>query len=156
VGKQEKGDMRALEDLTYDRRKEFIERHGVPEGGVPIVSFHSEASYSPGMIATMSHVAHTRLPSSRLWLVPVVLPVSAVMALCALHIQLRYGEKSDGLVTCRDAEVPGSVVVKPDAKLDHSWMVYSSPSSREIRKKAAAAAVDDASVMCEALLTMIV
>ncbi|KAG5537055.1 hypothetical protein RHGRI_024487 [Rhododendron griersonianum] len=30
------------------------------------------------------------------------------------------------LVTCRDAEVPRSVVVTPDWKLDHTWMVYSS------------------------------
>ncbi|KAI4997103.1 hypothetical protein ZWY2020_052445 [Hordeum vulgare] len=38
----------------------------------------------------------------------------------------RYGEKSDGLVTRKDAEVPGSVAVRPERKLDHAWMVYSS------------------------------
>lgn len=83
----------------------------------------------------MTHIAHAELP----WLplprfladepdhcadtrrrVPVVVPVSAAMAICALHLQLRYGEKSDGLVTCRDAEVPGSVVVRPHWKLDHA------------------------------------
>jgi len=80
--------------------------------------------------------------------VPVVIPVSAAMAVCALHLQLRYGEKSDGLVTCRDAEVPGSVVVRPDRKLDHAWMVYSS------RKKDPSE--PDSCEMCEALLTMLV
>ncbi|CAI9110905.1 OLC1v1011005C1 [Oldenlandia corymbosa var. corymbosa] len=53
---------------------------------------------------------------------PVIVPVSAVLAVCALHLQVRYGEKSDGLVTCRDAEVPGSLVVKPGRKLDHAWI----------------------------------
>lgn len=111
----------------------------------------------------MSHIAHAELP----WLplpgfgdndsadviqagckVPVIVPVSAGLALCALHLQLRYGEKSDGLVTCRDAEVPGSVVVKPDMKLDHAWMVYSSWKKDPNEP--------DASEMCEALLTMLV
>ncbi|KAL2530446.1 Alpha/beta-hydrolase superfamily protein [Forsythia ovata] len=48
------------------------------------------------------------------------------MAACSQLLQIRYGEKSDGLVTCRDAEVPDSVVVRPKRKLDHAWMVYSS------------------------------
>lgn len=155
-----KGDIRALEDLTYERRKEFIRKHKLPDN-IPLISFHSEASVGPGVIATMSHIAHAELP----WLarisnedaddaifaarkVPVIVPVSAAMALTALHLRLRYGEKSDGLVTCRDAEVPGSVVVKPDKKLDHSWMVYSSWKKVPTEP--------DACEMCEALLTMLV
>ncbi|KAK4432994.1 hypothetical protein Salat_1061600 [Sesamum alatum] len=155
-----KGDIRALEDLTYEKRKEFIRNHKLPDN-IPLISFHSEASVAPGVIATMSHIAHAELP----WLppffseeaedavlaarkVPVIFPVSAAMALSALHLQLRYGEKSDGLVTCRDAEVPGSVVVKPDKKLDHSWMVYSSWKKDPTEP--------DACEMCEALLTMLV
>jgi len=51
---------------------------------------------------------------------PVVIPLGAAMAACAQLTQVRYGEKSDGLVTCRDAEVPGSVVVRPKRKLDHA------------------------------------
>lgn len=157
-----KGDIRALEDLTYEKRKEFLKNHKLPDD-IPLISFHSEASIALNVIATMSHIAHAELP----WLplpgfgdnesenviqagckVPVIVPVSAALALCALHLQLRYGEKSDGLVTCRDAEVPGSVVVKPDIKLDHAWMVYS--SWRKDPNEA------DASEMCEALLTMLV
>lgn len=156
------GDIRALEDLTYEKRKEFIKNHKLPEN-IPIVSFHSEASAAPGVIATMSHIAHAELP----WLplphfgsedsaeyvqatrkVPVIVPVSAAMALCALHLQLRYGEKSDGLVTCRDAEVPGSVVVRPNRKLDHAWMVYSSWKKNPSEP--------DCCEMCEALLTLLV
>lgn len=79
---------------------------------------------------------------------PVVIPISAAMAVCALHLQLRYGAKSDGLVTCADAEVPGSVVVKPDRKLDHAWMVYS--SWKKVQSE------PDACEMCEALLTQLV
>ncbi|XP_015898388.2 uncharacterized protein LOC107431882 isoform X2 [Ziziphus jujuba] len=157
-----KGDIRALEDLTYDKRKEFIMKYKLPDQ-IPLISFHTETSIAPGVIATMTHIAQAELP----WLpllkfrseeesdsflqaghqVPVVIPLSAAMAVCALHLQLRYGEKSDGLVTSRDAEVPGSIVVRPDRKLDHAWMVYSS-------KKNPSEA--DACEMCEALLTLLV
>ncbi|CAL5339234.1 unnamed protein product [Camellia sinensis] len=156
-----KGDIRALEDLTYEKRKEFISKHKLPDD-IPLISFHSEASVGPGVLATMSHIAHAELP----WLplpnfsggesneaqagrmVPVVIPVSAAMAVCALHLKLRYGEKSDGLVMSRDAEVPGSVVVRPDRKLDHAWMVYSSwrKDPNEV----------DCCEMCEALLSLLV
>ncbi|KAK2996558.1 hypothetical protein RJ639_025382, partial [Escallonia herrerae] len=157
-----KGDIRALEDLTYEKRKEFMMRHKLPQN-VPLISFHSEASVALDVIATMTQIAHAELP----WLplpefgddesedvvqvsrtVPVVVPLSAAMAVCALHLQLRYGEKSDGLVTCRDAEVPVSVVVRPHRKLDHAWMVYSSwkKNPRD----------PDAGEMCEALLTLLV
>lgn len=138
-------------------------KYKLPAEQIPLISFHSEASIAPGVLATMTHIAHAELP----WLpllkfgneesdnivqashqMPVVIPLSAAMAVCALHLQLRYGVKSDGLVTCRDAEVPGSVVVRPDRKLDHAWMVYSS------RKKNPTEA--DASEMCEAILTLLV
>lgn len=137
-------------------------KHKLPEN-IPLISFHSEANIAPGVLATMTHIAHAELP----WLpsptfgneesydfvqagrqVPVVLPLSAAMAVCALHLKLRYGEKSDGLVTCRDAEVPGSVVVRPDQKLDHACMVY---SSRKMNTNA-----PDACEMCEAILTLLV
>ncbi|EOY30691.1 Alpha/beta-Hydrolases superfamily protein [Theobroma cacao] len=162
ICKMIKGDIRALEDLTYEKRKEFIMKHKLPEG-VPLISFHSEARVAPGFLATMTHIAHAELP----WLplpkfgsaefdsvgrlghqVPIVIPISAAMAACALHLLLRYGEKSDGLVTCRDAEVPGSVVVRPDQKLDHAWMVYSSWKKNPNEP--------DACEMCEALLTLLV
>lgn len=155
--------MQALDDLTYEKRKEFVKNHTLPSD-IPLVSFHSEARVAPGVIATMSHIAHAELPwipiprlgskdAAALLLqsgfkVPVILPVSAALALCALHLQLRYGEKSDGLVTCRDAQVPGSVVVKPDKKLDHAWMVYSCWRNDLLEP--------GASEMCEALLTMLV
>ncbi|KAH9608719.1 hypothetical protein KSS87_019197, partial [Heliosperma pusillum] len=133
ICKMIKGDFRSLEDLTYEKRKEFILSHKLPEE-IPLISFHSEASIAPGVLATLTQIAHAELPwfplptlsgqssedsvqvSRR---VPIVIPISAVMALSALHLKLRYGEKSDGLVTCRDAVVPGSVMVRPDKKLDH-------------------------------------
>ncbi|XP_071723615.1 uncharacterized protein [Rutidosis leptorrhynchoides] len=158
-----KGDIKSLEDLTYEKRKQFLSKHKLPKG-IPLISFRSEANVGPGVISMMSHIAHVELPKLSFLgfgshksdyevdpvvkQVPVVVPVSAAMAVSALHLQLRYGEKSDGLVTCRDAEVPGSVVVRPNQKLDHAWMVYSSWSKNQTEA--------DASEMCEALLTMLV
>lgn len=146
-----KGDMRALEDLTYERRREFLQKHHLPDE-VPVVSFRTEAGISPAVLATLSHVAHAELPmvasageSTKL---PVVMPLGAAMAACAQLLQVRYGEKSDGLVACRDAEVPGSVVVRPKRKLDHAWMVYSSLNDDLTE--------GDASQVCEALLTLLV
>lgn len=154
-----KGDIRSLEDLTYDKRREFLAQHPLPSD-FPTVSFHTEASIAPGVLSTMSHIAHAELtwpplsanpgaafepaPATKL---PVIIPLAAAMAVCALHLELRYGEKSDGLVIRKDAEVPGSVVVRPDRKLDHAWMVYSG-SHKEIKKC-------DPSQMCEALLTLL-
>ena len=77
----------------------------------------------------------------------ITVPVSAAMAICALHIELRYKEKSDGLIARKDAEVPGSIVVRPEKKLDHAWMVYA-PSRREPNEP-------DAAQMCEALVTVL-
>ncbi|XP_043706076.1 uncharacterized protein LOC122655799 [Telopea speciosissima] len=156
-----KGDIRALEDLTYEKRKEFIMKYKLPEH-VPLVSFHSEASVAPGVLAMMSHIGHAELPrfpfpifggekSNCVQLsrkVPVIIPLGAAMAVCALHLRLRYGEKSDGVVTRCDAEVPGSVVVRPDRKLDHAWMVYSSQKNNPCEP--------DAREMCETLLTLLV
>ncbi|KAK6918626.1 hypothetical protein RJ641_017048 [Dillenia turbinata] len=146
-----KGELQALEDLTYERRKEFLRKYPLPME-LPVVSFHTEASISPAVLSTLSHVAHAELPTplltGELTKVPVVIPLGAAMAACAQLLQIRYGEKSDGLVTCRDAEVPGSVVVRPKQKLDHAWMVYSllkdDPSTAS------------PSQVCEALLTLLV
>nr|CAB3467228.1 unnamed protein product [Digitaria exilis] len=146
-----KGDLQALEDLTYEKRKEFLQQYPLPLE-VPIVSFHTEASITPSVLTALSHVAHLELPiaadgnSTR---IPVVMPLSAAMAACSQLLVARYGEKSDGLVTRKDAEVPGSVVVRPERKLDHAWMVYSS-----VKEEPGDQA--DTSQVCEALLTLLV
>ncbi|XP_044481256.1 uncharacterized protein LOC123207836 isoform X1 [Mangifera indica] len=145
-----KGDLQSLEDLTYERRKEFLKKHRLPRE-LPVVSFHTEAGITPAVLATLSHVAHAELPSLSTGepaKVPVVMPLGAAMAACAQLLHVRYGEKSDGLVTCRDAEVPGSIVVRPKRKLDHAWMVYSSLNDDPCEA--------DASQVCEALLTLLV
>lgn len=145
-----KGDLQALEDLTYERRMEFLRKHQLPRE-LPVVSFHTEAGITPAVLATLSHVAHAELPSlsaDQPAKLPVVMPLGAAMAACAQLLQLRYGEKSDGLVTCCDAVVPGSVVVQPKRKLDHAWMVYSSLNDDTTEA--------DASQVCEALLTLLV
>ncbi|KAM7276504.1 hypothetical protein ACFE04_018370 [Oxalis oulophora] len=148
-----KGDIRALEDLTYEKRKDFLSEHQLPTE-LPIISFHTEASVSPAVLATLSRVAHAELPlvaplsSEPATKLPVVMPLGAAMAASAQLLQMRYGEKSDGLVTCRDAEVPGSIVVRPTRKFDHAWMVYSALNDDPMEA--------DASQVCEALLTLLV
>ncbi|CAM6089970.1 unnamed protein product [Calypogeia fissa] len=156
-----KGEMQAFEDLTYEKRREFVAKYPLPTDLLTL-SFHTEASRAASVLSTMSHIAHAELP----WLpgtsssgtgtseeaaagvkLPVVIPLAAAMALCALHLDLRYGEKSDGLVARKDAEVPGSVVVRPKKKLDHAWMVYT-PSRKESNDPSA-------SQMWEALLTLL-
>lgn len=145
--------MQALEDLTYEKRREFLMKHQLPRE-LPVVSFHTEAGISPAVLSTLSHVAHAELPVvaprsvAEPAKLPVVIPLGAAMAACAQLLQIRYGEKSDGLVTCRDAEVPGSIVVRPKRKLDHAWMVYSSLNDDPSEA--------DASQVCEALLTLLV
>uniref|UniRef100_A0A7N1A449 Uncharacterized protein n=1 Tax=Kalanchoe fedtschenkoi TaxID=63787 RepID=A0A7N1A449_KALFE len=144
-----KGDMQSLEDLTYEKRREFLSKHHFPKE-LPVVSFHTEAGITPAVLSTLSHVAHAELPISagESKKLPVVVPLGAAMAACAQLLQVRYGEKSDGLVTRRDAEVPGSVVVRPKRKLDHAWMVYSSLSDDPHEA--------DASQVCEALLQLLI
>lgn len=138
------GDIQALEDLTYEKRRQFLAKYTYPID-LPTICFHTEASRSPGWVATMSHIAQVdSVASVKL---PVAVPLAAAMAICALHLEIRYGEKSDGLVTRKDAEVPGSIVVRPEKKLDHGWMVYS-PARKDPLEP-------DAAQMCEALITVL-
>ena len=131
---------------------------------LPVICFHTEASTAPTVLATLTRIAQAELlpllaplpqflsqyvesffASLKL---PLVMPVSAAMAIVALHLRLRYGAQSDGLVTRRDAEVPGSVVVRPERRLDHAWLVFSMLG--RYRTEA------DATEVCEALLAMLV
>lgn len=157
MNKMLKGDIRALDDLTYDKRRDFLRKYPLPSD-FPVVSFHTEVSIGPNVLSTMSHVAHAKLPWQALIPgtateelihaeLPVIIPLSAVMAICAKHLEVRYNQKSDGLVVRQDAEVPGSVVVRPDRKLDHGWMVYS-PARKYSNEP-------DAAQMCESLLTLL-
>ncbi|KAL9234358.1 hypothetical protein vseg_009238 [Gypsophila vaccaria] len=144
ISKVIKGDLQALEDLTYDRRREFLKKNPLPKE-LPVVSFHTQAKISPTVLATLSHVAHAELGQTAK--LPVMMPLGAAMATCAQLLQIRYGQKSDGLVTCCDAEVPGSVVVRPERKLDHAWMVYSSVNDDTSEA--------NAPQVCEALLQLL-
>ena len=89
--------MDALHDLTYAARQKFVETHPLPNfGKLPLVSFHSS----------------TESPTSAFFLT-------------ARYVRRRYEEPSDGMVACRDAEVPGSVVVRYNATdMDHLGPIY--------------------------------
>lgn len=122
----------ALEDLTYGKRKEFLARQIMPEG-LRVVSFHTEASREFRDMMAMSRTAQVADVVHRRYLFALhlekyavrhlTLPVPFAMAACAMYLRLLYGESSDGLVTRRDAEVPGSIIVQPEWKADHAWMV---------------------------------
>jgi triacylglycerol esterase/lipase EstA (alpha/beta hydrolase family) len=83
------GDAKALSDLSYDRRREFLVRHPYPED-VPTVSLATSSSHP-----------------------------AAGTASAATYIRDRYGERSDGLVAAKDAEIPGSAVVRLE-NMDHA------------------------------------
>eukprot|EP00897_Mesotaenium_endlicherianum_P002673 jgi/Mesen1/2433/ME000157S01573 len=153
-----KGDIRSLEDLTYARRREFLAQHPIPSG-IPVVCFHSEASRAPAVISSLSHIHQAEIPwgnaqgggndldAASNKSIPVAAPLAAVLALVALQLELRYGEKSDGLVARKDAEIPGSIAVRPERKLDHAFMVFA-PSKKNPKDV-------DAAQICEALITLL-
>jgi hypothetical protein len=71
------------------------------------------------------------------------------MVACSQLLVARYGEKSDGFVMRKDDEIPGSVVVQPEWKVDHAWMVYTSLKDEPGDQA-------DTSQVCEVLLTLLV
>eukprot|EP00270_Netrium_digitus_P004358 TRINITY_DN1540_c0_g1_i1.p1 TRINITY_DN1540_c0_g1~~TRINITY_DN1540_c0_g1_i1.p1 ORF type:complete len:439 (+),score=106.54 TRINITY_DN1540_c0_g1_i1:103-1317(+) len=157
-----KGHIDCLVDLTYAKRREFLASHPLP-ACVPAISFHSEASKDTSIIGALSTIAHAEVP----WLptaeaessiaagtnmsgpnLSVAVPVAAAMGLSALQLEMRYGEASDGLVARCDAEVPGSIVVRPSQRLDHGFMVF--PPTHPLPKN-----VPSAPHICEALATLL-
>lgn len=90
------GDLQALEDLTYEKRMDFIRNHPLPKE-IPIVSFHTEAGITSTTLTTLSHVAHFELPAiapsltdSQPTRLPVVMPLAATMAACSQLLQTRH------------------------------------------------------------------
>ena len=76
---------------------------------IPLISFHSEAS-------TVTQIVHAELPclpQPKSYTVEsdtfLMIPISADMAVCSLHLRLRYGEKSVVFVTCRETLVNNSL-----------------------------------------------
>ncbi|KAJ0970576.1 hypothetical protein J5N97_018535 [Dioscorea zingiberensis] len=133
------GDLSAIEDLTYEKRREFLRSYPLPRE-IPVVSFHTETKINMSILTKFYEVANVKFSitatagvknSSK---ISVPWPLSSMLAVMAALLKLRYGEKSDGLVTRKDAEAPGSVVVRPQRNLDHEWMVL--PSLNEDRKEA--------------------
>ncbi|KAJ0970635.1 hypothetical protein J5N97_018594 [Dioscorea zingiberensis] len=133
------GDLSAIEDLTYEKRREFLRSYPLPRE-IPVVSFHTETKINMSILTKFYEVANVKFSitapagvksSSK---ISVPWPLSSMLAVMAALLKLRYGEKSDGLVTRKDAEAPGSVVVRPQRYLDHEWMVL--PSLNEDRKEA--------------------
>jgi hypothetical protein len=43
--------------------------------------------------------------------VPIVIPLFVTMVMCALQLELRYGENNVGLVTKKGVEILGSIIV---------------------------------------------
>ena len=83
-----RGDVQAIVDVTTHARRRFVERHPYPAGAVPTVALV------------------TRRLSPRSPLFPL-----------QLHIRLRHGLDSDGLVPTEHQRVPGVTIV--ERELDH-------------------------------------
>lgn len=83
-----RGDGESLPDFSYEKRQAFIEKYPWPTD-IPTVSL---ATSSGSQLNGLTPVIN--------W------------------YQLRYGEKTDGVVATRDTEIPGSSVVRLD-NLDH-------------------------------------
>jgi hypothetical protein len=91
-----RGDPRALGDLGYDARQRFIREHPYPSD-IPTVSLATSSSRPASLTAAAS-----------------------------AYIQGRYGEGSDGLVPQKDAEIPGSSVVRLN-DMDHAAPAMQGP-----------------------------
>lgn len=83
-----KGDPDTVRDLTYAYRQQFIADHPYPTD-IPTVSLATSSDSQLSLVAAPNNYA-----------------------------RLRYGEKTDGLVSPRDGWIPGANVVKLD-DLDH-------------------------------------
>lgn len=87
------GDPAALQDLSYESRKTFLSQHPYPAEEIPTISLATSSTSALSLTAKAAH-----------------------------YIQHRYGEKSDGLVVDKDAEIPGSYVIRLQ-DMDHSGPV---------------------------------
>jgi len=76
------GDPSALADLSYARRRPFIEQHPYP-ADVPTICLATSSSHPLSITAAAAH-----------------------------YVAERYGEKADGLVAQKDAAVPGARLVE--------------------------------------------
>ncbi|KAL9253643.1 hypothetical protein AKJ16_DCAP09691, partial [Drosera capensis] len=144
--KTRRGDLRSIEDLTYEKRKEFVLKHKLPDQ-IPLISFNSEANTALGVLWTMNHIAHAELS----WLPQLRFMGEAssdgnddVVSRSARVVPVMLPWPSRLFTCCSDTEKRAT----PDWKFDHGWMVYSS------RKKNCDE--PDAAEMCEAILTMLI
>jgi hypothetical protein len=137
----------AVHDLTYAARQAFVRQHPLPPS-LPVVCFHSQ------------------IDSDKSKLSPFFIPAS--------YIARRYGARSDGLVCCGDAEVPGCLAVRMGAatgmECDHLGAVYPQVNLASLRKAlglmpashdnggaaAAAAAAPSGGDICEALVRLLI
>lgn len=123
----------ALHDLSYESRQSFVTAHPLPPfHRLPRISFHSVTS-----------------------------SMTSPMFMTGRYIRKRYDEPSDGMVACRDAEVPGSVVVRfKSYDMDHLGPIYPSVplSAGPLRLGFAApgSGPPSGADVCEALVRMLI
>ncbi|MEZ4400437.1 MAG: hypothetical protein R3B06_10485 [Kofleriaceae bacterium] len=85
-----KGDTKALTDLTYQARQQFVHAHNYDASKIPTISYATTGG-----------------------------PAISTTAPSAAYMSHQYGLQSDGLVPTGDAVIPGSDVVTADNQ-DHS------------------------------------
>jgi hypothetical protein len=125
------GTVDAVKDLTYKKRREFMEEYPLPRD-VPTLCFHSNFPYD-SQTRFKKYLMKESFWKGRLE-VPLEIQLGRQLALMSKHIWTKYpGVESDGLVTRKDAEVPGSVVVKYRGDLAHTLVIpEASPPNHSI------------------------
>lgn len=115
------GTVDAIRDLTYKNRRAFLEEYPLPSD-VPTLCFHS--NFPPDSIQRFKkYMLKENFLRGRL-AVPLEMQLGKQLALMSKYILSRYpGVESDGLVTRKDAEVPGSVVVRFKEDLAHTLVI---------------------------------
>lgn len=128
------GTVDAVRDLTYKNRRDFLKEYPMPRD-VPILCLHS--NFPPDSKARFKkYMLKENFLNGRLE-VPLEMQLGKQMAYMSKYILSRYpGAESDGLVTRKDAVVPGSVVVEFKEDLGHTLVIpeviHDSQNSEEV------------------------
>lgn len=140
-------------------RREFLAEYPMPRD-VATVCFHS--NFPPDSETRFKkYVMKENLIGSLAvsMTLPLQIQLGRQLALMSKYILSRYaGEESDGLVTRKDAEIPGSVVVKFREELAHTLVIPEATSHPKANSKSTSKHVQiplNATQICQACVTLL-
>ena len=115
------GTVDAFKDLTYKNRHAFLEEYPLPRD-VPTLCFHS--NFPPDSKTRFKKYVMKENFLNGMLEVPLEMQLGRQLSVTSKYVLSKYpGEESDGLITRKDAEVPGSVVVKYREDLAHTLVI---------------------------------